>query len=311
MNAAGHYYEFSGRSTGPAGSIAPTGRQARAPQGAAYAGIHAMHKSRFSPRYVIGIALCLGAHGTVRAFGGDQGLATDATHRVRVVPPRGVGIEADMPRDGWYARGIRLDMAARWQESYRAYGEAEDRFRRLARQRPRKARQLMLWAYKAAFQRGQSDMLRHAAQWRYQPSANRLYEVAMAKHHKWLAIRAFAGRRQHRLQHQIIAAYEQAVESAPDYFAVRARLALAAFLHEVGQHARARRIYAQLEQPVSADLPVLQAYYYTANDDADRAMPALRKALHRGYSYRRQILASNFFDRLHNDARFRRLLQLP
>jgi tetratricopeptide (TPR) repeat protein len=248
--------------------------------------------------------------GGARSARGDEGLSTGRSHLVVVSPSPSEGLEVGIPRDTWYAKGIALDLQGKWDESYAAYREALTEFHRLLRERPTWAKMIRGWILKAEYQIDLSQRLKYPLYYTFgPPSASALYYRGEAKHKKWLAIRAFTGRTDRRLQDQIMEDYSRALQQLPSYDS--ARIALAAMCHETGQHAKARQEIAKVQQSGRTWLSVDLAYYYAAAGDTERALDLVERAVGYSSSQKRNILRANDFDRLRAHPRFRRLVGEP
>lgn len=245
-----------------------------------------------------------------------DGFETGASYTVRVDPGMTTGLESAMPRRGAYARGIDADLRSQWDLSYREYRAAVQEFRQLAQTRPALAKLVAGWIDKAEFQAQQSSRLRHAARrsttyytsWRWQRmiSPHAHYSNAVAKHNKWLAIRAFKGRAPARLAQAALNDYRQALQLRASY--TMARLGLAALYHELGDHSRGRQEFARISQAPSNWMALALAYYHCAAGDVDKALDDLRRAVRYSRANRRHALRSNDFDRLRGDPRFRKIV---
>ncbi len=240
----------------------------------------------------------------------DRGLRTGGGHLVVVTSSPSEGLEVGIARDSWYARGVAFDLAGRWEESYNAFREAQTEFQNQLRDRPAWAKMIRGWLLKAEFQLDQSQRLKYPLYYRFgPPSASVLYYRAAAKHNKWLAVRAFTGRADRKLQGEVIDEYAKALAQSPTYES--ARIALAAILHETGQHARARQEFARVQYTGRSWLSVEVAYYFTAAGEYDRALEMLDRAIQYNPSNKRYILRSNDFDRIRSNPRFKALIGEP
>lgn len=239
----------------------------------------------------------------------DRGLSTGGAHHVVVTSYPTMGLEVGMPRQGWYAKGIQLDIKGKYQQAYDAYLKADNEFRALQLRRPRWKKQIRGWLVKARFQRDQSRMLRTPTYGRYRyRSSYARYRNAGSLHHKWLGIRAFTGRRNPAMQKKIIEEYKYLlVRSARDY---RPRLMLAGMYNEMGLRSQARHQFDQVPTSYRSRYDMEMAYYYTTAGDRKNAFAFIKKAT-RYYSYRRLVLQSNLFDRLRTDPRFKKLVGEP
>jgi hypothetical protein len=253
-----------------------------------------------------GLAAAL-AGGLANAQG--VGLASGQTHRVRLAPRTDLGLESGMPRSGPYARGIALDMRAEWAESERAYRRAREDFALRLRRNTRWTSIVRGWAIKAEFQRELSGRLSRLEQRSYRMTASSHLARATALQHKWLAIRAFNGHRSQKLAEQIESDYVSAIERGSRYYANRARLGLASFLHHSGHPGRAKQLYGSLRPPLPSWLALLEAQYHAASGARERALSALERAFRYSRSFRREARRSNAFDALRSDPRFRQLLR--
>ncbi|MCC6746263.1 MAG: tetratricopeptide repeat protein [Deltaproteobacteria bacterium] len=243
----------------------------------------------------------------------EPGLPTGQSHMVQVTSSPTAGLEAGIPRRGWYAKGIDLDLQGRWEESYAAYQKAREEFVEWRRQRPRWAKMIDGWLMKCDYQLEQSSRLRYRpyhTSWRYPSSAaSNYYYRATAKHNKWLAIRAFTGQAHRKLMQEVLEDYQAALKQYPTHQS--ARLALATAYHEAGQAKRAVQELQKVPRPIPRWLALQEAYYHTAAGQVDRAFALLSDAMAYSSSSRLHILRSNDFDRLRADPRFRRLVGEP
>lgn len=240
----------------------------------------------------------------------ERGIRTGRGHLVVVTSSPSEGLEVGIPRDSWYAKAIALDQQGRWEESYNAYREAQSEFQRLLKDRPTWDRIIRGWLLKAEFQLDQSQRLKYPIYYRYgPPSASVLYYRAAAKHNKWLGIRAFTGRIDRKLQQEVLDDYRKALQQSPSYDS--ARLALGAMLHELGQHAEARKEFANVNYVGRGWIAVEVAYYYCAAGETERALEMLDKATQYNSSNKRYVLRSNDFDRLRSNPRFKQLVGEP
>lgn len=240
---------------------------------------------------------------------GDRGLTTGGAHHVVVSSFPTMGLEVGMPRRGWYARAVALDLKGKWRESYAAYRKATKEFRGMQRTRGRWRTAIRGWIAKAQFQRGLSSQLRYPiyARWRHRNHYMR-YRKASALHHKWLAARAFTGRSDRKLLKQVIEEYKYILMRSPNDH--RPRLMLAGLYHELGQAGRARHEFSRVRHTGRTSLRLEVAYYHTAAGDRERAFKYLANA-RRYYSLRTTALRSNMFDRLRGDPRFAKLIGKP
>jgi tetratricopeptide (TPR) repeat protein len=240
----------------------------------------------------------------------ESAVRTGGGHLVVVTSSPSEGLEVGMPRDSWYAKGIALDQQGRWEESYDAYRQARQELERMLKERPSWERIIRGWLLKAEFQMDQSLRLKYPTYYRYgHPSSSTLYYRAVAKHNKWLGIRALTGRTSRKLQDEILNDYRRALLQSPGYDS--ARLALAAMLHELGQHAEARREFAQVKDPGRAWLAMELAYYHAAAGETERALDTLQRAIQYNSSNKRAALRSNDFDRIRSNPRFQALVGAP
>lgn len=255
---------------------------------------------------VLGLALVLAAGGAVRADVGSNGYATGRSHYAAVLAHPNLGVEAGMPRGGWYGRGVNLDLEQRWQESYKAFGRARDEFDAMLSKRPRWAEAIEAWKEKAEFQRDQSRRLvpRRYSRWYHRPSY-RVFEMAEAMYHKWLAARAFRGRLDRRLGRAVVDAFQKVLQQNPRHD--KARLGLAAALHLLGERVEAQRQFAKVRRYMLGGFALQTAHYYAVAGDKTRALEYLTKAV-RYRSSRKLAETSNYFDTLRGDPRFQKLL---
>ena len=239
----------------------------------------------------------------------DRGLASGGAHHVVVTSYPTMGLEVGMPRRGWYAKGIQLDLKGKYQEAYQAYLKADKEFRSLQLQRPRWKKRIRGWLGKARFQRERSRALRRPRYGRHRYwSHYARYRNVENLHHKWLAIRAFTGRRIPALQKKIVAEYKQLLtRSSRDY---RPRVMLAAMYNEMGQRAKARHEFDRVPTRYRSQYRMETAYYHTTAGDRDKAFVYIKQAT-RYYSYRRLALQSNLYDRLRSDPRFKKIVGNP
>lgn len=220
-----------------------------------------------------------------------------------------VGLEVGMPRRGWYAKGIKLDIQGKYTQSYDAYLKADTEYRTLLRQRPRWKKIIRGWLEKTSFQREKSRMLRtpRNSRWRYWSHYFR-FRYALNLHHKWLAIRAFTGRPNSALQSKVVTEYQNIlVRSSRDH---RPRIMLAAMYHEMGQRSRARRQFDRVPQRYRGRHNLEMAYYYSVAGDRKLAFQHLKTAA-RLYSNRSVARRSNLLDRLRTDPRFYKMVGAP
>jgi tetratricopeptide (TPR) repeat protein len=240
----------------------------------------------------------------------ERGIRTGRGHLVVVTSSPSEGLEVGIPRDSWYSKAIAFDQQGRWEESYNAFREAQSEFQRLLKDRPTWDRIIRGWLLKAEFQLDQSQRLKYPIYYRYgPPSASVLYYRAAAKHNKWLGIRAFTGRLDRKLQQEVLDDYRKALQQSPSYDS--ARLALGAMLHEIGQHAEARKEFANVNYVGRGWIAVEVAYYYCAAGETERSLEMLDKAIQYNSSNKRYVLRSNDFDRLRSNPRFKQLVGEP
>ena len=235
-----------------------------------------------------------------------HGFATGQTHYAVVSAHPNIGVEAGMPRNGWYARGIAFDLEQRFKESYVAYGRARTEFDQMLRKRPRWAASIQQWKAKADFQRTLSRRLRPRTYRRYLTRPSYLeFDRAEAMHHKWLAAWAFTGRLDLKLGKAVVQAYEKVLLKSPHHD--KARLCLAAATHLMGKPAEARRHFQQVRAFMLGGFALETAHYYTVTGDRTRAFEYLARATR--YSRgRRTANLSNMFDPLRTDERFQKLV---
>ena len=260
------------------------------------------------PRFVLAaLILCPPETWAQKGAEPNTGLAPGQAHEVTVSAYPTEGLEVGMPRDGWYARGIRLDRKGDWKASTLAYGKAMDEFKKMSRVRPGWEAVVDGWVLKARFQREQSSQLSRAAlsPSRYRFSYSR-YPIAMALHHKWLAIRAFTGRSDDALQKKIIYEYNQAVLGSRSN--TRFHLALATFYQQAGMQQRGAREWSRVRPYRRRNYALEEAAYQAAVGDLDQAFAALKKAARSSHN-RYIVQASNMLDPLRADPRFKRLVE--
>ncbi|HJZ86028.1 MAG TPA: tetratricopeptide repeat protein [Polyangia bacterium] len=239
------------------------------------------------------------------SFSGAAPLPTARTHRIEVAGAPG-GLEAQMPRTGAYARGVRADSELDFGAARQLYTLAVDEFRR---------RGAELWADKASRQVSYSMTLERApmmfrqmaplgsvvssAQWRL--------PFALAYHEKYLSTRAFLGRPVPELAARARAVYRQILDAEPDN--ASARLDLAALYAEMGERADAEAEFARVgEARRSEDGHAIElARYYAARGEADAALRALERARRRLPGELRELGLMNSFDRVRRDPRFEAL----
>ncbi len=242
------------------------------------------------------------------AVADDRGLATDGAHHVVVTSFPTVGLEVGMPRRGWYARGIQLDLQGKYQDAYKAYLKADVEFRALQIKRPRWRKQIRGWLVKARFMREHSRNLR-PSRYRYRSrSTYARYRSASSLHYKLLAIRAFTGRRERALQKKIIAEYKYLLgRSRYDY---RPGLMLASLYNELGRRRDAKRAFDRVPTRYRTRYYVEMAYYHSTRGERDLAFKYIKDGS-RYYSHKRLMLQSNLLDRLRTDPRFKKILGDP
>lgn len=238
----------------------------------------------------------------------DRGLATDGGHHVVVTSFPTVGLEVGMPRRGWYARGIQLDIKGKYQEAYEAYLKADGEFRAMQIKRPRWNKQIRGWLVKARFMREHSGNLRPSRySYRYRSTYAR-YRTASSLHYKLLAIRAFTGRRERAMQKKIITEYKYLLgRSRYDY---RPGLMLAGLYNELGRRRDAKRAFDKVPTRYRNRYYVEMAYYHATRGERELAFKHIKDAK-RYYSYKRLILQSNLLDGLRADPRFKKILGEP
>jgi len=219
------------------------------------------------------------------------------------------GLEEGIARSSWYAKGIAFDAEGRFEESYQAYVKARQQFNRQLKRRPRWARMIRGWILKAEFQLDQSRRLRYRPHYRYRSYRNVNFHHTVAKHNKWLAIRAFTGQSSSKLRDQILDEYTRVLRQRRSDD--RARLALAAFYHELGRHEEGRREFAKVRRPGVTYVAKDVAYYHTAAGNVEQALQFLEKAVRYRSSDRNYIMRANDFDRLRGHPRFRKLVGEP
>jgi hypothetical protein len=235
------------------------------------------------------------------------GLATGKAHEVLLTAFPTEGLEVGMPRTGWYAKGIEYDIKGNWRASADAYRKAMKAFKQVRDQRPGWEAVVDGWVLKARFQRDQSSQLARAIKYpsRYSFSRSR-YNLALAMHHKWLAIRAFTGRSDTALKQKIIDEYTRAVLGSRR--SARERLSLATFYQQAGLFQRAARERAKIKSHRRRYLNLEEASYQAAAGDMALAFAALEKAA-RSSNSRFIARASNMLDPLRADPRFSRLVE--
>ena len=242
------------------------------------------------------------------AVADDRGLSSGGAHHVIVTSYPTIGLEVGMPRRGWYARAIQLDIKGKYQEAYKAYLKADKEFRGLQQRRPRWKKQIRGWLVKARFQREHSSNLRTPRYRRRYWNNHARYRNASSLHHKWLAVRAFTGGRNPAMRKKIISEYKYLLtHSSRDY---RPRLMLAAMYNEMGQRKQGRRMFDQVPGRYRSRYNIEMAYYYTTAGDRTNAFLFLKNAA-RYYRHKRLILQSNLFDRLRADPQFKKLVGEP
>jgi tetratricopeptide (TPR) repeat protein len=233
----------------------------------------------------------------------EQGLRTGNAHLVTVTASPTEGLEVGIPRDSSYAKGIALDLQGKWEESYQAYSKAQTEFQTMLRERPHWTKMIRGWLLKAEFQYDQSQRLRYRSYYSWgPPSASIIFYRGEAKRNKWMGIRAFSGRADRKLQDEILDDFQRALQQSPSY--EQPRIALAAFYHEIGQHAKGRAEFAKLTDTSRVWLSVELAHYYTAAGELDKALAMIERAMKYNSSNKRYVLRSNDFDRLRVDLRF-------
>ncbi len=236
----------------------------------------------------------------------EQGLEGGQAHEVVVAAHPTEGLEVGMPRTGWYARAIQMDIKGDWKESKRAYLKAGEEFRGMMRSRPGWEEVVKGWIIKAKFQWDQSRALvRYST--RGPRFSNDKFRHALALHHKWLGIRAFTGLADAALQRKVISIYKQAVQSSRRD--QRARIYLAAFYHEAGMHQRGKREYARVLASRRSYRYMADAAYHSAAGNHEAAFRSLARAASRSDN-RRNANGSNMFDALRGDPRFAKVVKV-
>jgi tetratricopeptide (TPR) repeat protein len=256
---------------------------------------------------LLAVALCLPA--AARAEDRTvHGYPTGGLHHVVVSAHPSQGLEVGMPRNGWYAKGIALDLKGDYEASHRAYQKARDEFSAMLETHPRWEKLIRGWRLKATFQVETSRRLRSSYYPLWRLSGSRLINRTEALHHKWLACRAFLGRSDRRLRQRIIDLYHKVLTSDPNRS--RARISLAAMYMEIGQRQRARAEFNRVRPYIRRGYERQLAYYYTVAGDRERAFTYLKRISL--YSSSRSLaLRSNLFDSLRGDPRFAKLIGEP
>jgi len=235
-----------------------------------------------------------------------RGVRTGGAHHVVVTSNPSQGLEEGIPRTSWYAKGIEHDIQGRYDESFQAFNKARREFAELLKKRPTWELTIRGWIAKAEFQADQSRSLRTSRYYRYSISRYPRYYRTAAKHHKWLAIRAYTGRADRKLAKEIVEEYQQILRHTS--YDQRPRLALAAFYHELGRHKEGKRTFQAARNVDRTYLAKDVAYYYAAAGNLKLAFRYLQTAVRHRPSDRRYILRANDFDRLRGDPRFRELV---
>lgn len=250
---------------------------------------------------------------------GPVGLATGRSHMIRVVASASIGLEAGIPRDSSYGKGLEQDRRGAYSAAYRLHQQAVREFRGQLAKRPFDKR-LSGWVLKAQQQASLSSNLdrlqryRHRRYWR--SSYYSRYNYAYALHQKWLALRAFGLSPLPKLADAAVKNYLEAIRLRTSRRYGRhsrarrypsARLALAALYHELGRHAEARRQFQQVSKPYSSALWIPLAYYHAVSGARAEAIAALRRAIGTSKWRRRYAYPLSFFDGLRGDPRFEQL----
>lgn len=265
-------------------------------------------------------ALCWSLAADAADNDGPVGLATGRSHMIRVVASASIGLEAGIPRDSSYGKGLEQDRRGAYRVAYQLHQRAVREFRAQLARRPFDKR-LKGWVLKAQQQASLSSNLdrlqryRHRSYWRR--SYYSRYNYAYALHQKWLALRAFGLAPPAKLATTMVQHYVEAIRlrTTGRYRHYRrrgypsARLALAALYHELGRHTDARREFQQVRTPYSSALWIPLAYYYAVSGARVKAIDALRRAIGTSVWRRRYAYPLSFFDTLRGDPRFEQLFQ--
>lgn len=245
------------------------------------------------------------------------GLATGQGHLVRVVASASVGIEAGMPRDSAYGRGLDEDLKGHYYKAYRLFLQAVRDFRLQQTQRPFDKR-LADWVTKAQQQANISSSLNSQQSYRrryyWGHSYYNHYNYAYNLHQKWLALRAFGLEPPTKLAEQAAKSYAEALRLR--YSSYRrtshypeARLNLAGLLYELGRTAEAQREFQRVARPFGYSHWLPLAYYYTVTGQRAKAIDALRRGVSSSSWRRRYTYPLSFYDGLRGDPRFEQLFR--
>ncbi|MBW2732707.1 MAG: hypothetical protein JRH20_09975 [Deltaproteobacteria bacterium] len=243
-----------------------------------------------------------------------KGYATGWSHEVRVFSHRAVGLEAGISRESWYAKGLEFDRKGQHQRAHDAFNRATAQFRVLLKQRPEDRKRIQGWILKAQQQLGVSYTLKNSQRYRRHLNYNtyyRRYRYATNCHLKWLAIRAFGLPPPPRLLADAFKSYHAALKLRSRH--ALSRLQLAALYHEVGKGRAGRAEFARAQSLINRRYSSLWkplAYYYTVSGQRKKAFEYLRKTGSSSWR-RREVLRSNYFDRLRGDPRFTAIVGTP
>jgi tetratricopeptide (TPR) repeat protein len=227
---------------------------------------------------------------------------------VRRGDERPLGVERTIPRDGAYARGIRLDAEGRHLDALREYTQALADLDSLSAATAKDARCLGAWRGKIAWQRDESEMLleQEAYAATMPQSVVAHHNLATAYHNKFLAVRAFAGRGPRALWERARDEYLIAIALDDDH--TPARIGLASLYAHAGRTRDARVTIAGIgRREAEPSLAVQIAAFHTAIGELEEAIDRLEAVKLRS-EQRRWMVRSNDFDALRGDARFRRLV---
>lgn len=245
------------------------------------------------------------------AAAGGGSVAHGNAARVRRQTGTRAGLEAGMPRDGAYARGILLDARGQHVEALREYAAALAELDSLAAVAQSPDARFLSWRAKVAWQREQSEeLLERDAYAAVMPgSVIAHYNLGATLHAKFLSVRAFLGRGPKLLWNGAMAEYREALRIDPRFSP--ARLGAAALYADAGLFEPARAEFAQVgRRRDEDDFAMRVAAYYASIGEADEAFAYLARAVTR-LDQIRWALRSNDFDALRTDERFARLVGKP
>ena len=265
---------------------------------------------------IAAIAVSISAPSSLRAQ--PTALSTGQIHEVQINSAPDEGLEAHIPPNSWYAKGISFDATEDWARSYDAYLSAIREFEALVkngvtknagRDLTQQRKMVRGWLLKAKQQRNISSFLKHRLRIGFRSAPPGDCYLAPYFHDKWLAIRAYAGHASPGLATKTLQRYRSCLIRRPQR--ASARLGLAAMLNELGRYADARRQFSSVANLKLWSLSGDIAYYYASAGSMSLALSYLAKGLRNSSHNRQKALISNRFDRLRVFPQFLRLVGSP